>query len=231
MPFGSKHCSHDQMRFVLPLDPVGSRERLIPSQHHFEQQKLILSKPVGTTVGILNRSSRCLLMLPCRPTPKSPSRPVFHLGHVFLCFYPHECAVVCICELEHTYQCVSRLQEYWSLSRTHFTAAGDRATCIMPQSGLSVPAAHSHARSRANLRRGDIWLHQQVGRSHFRHVLSALRRLRSLRNPPRRRPTSPTRRDSGFASNFGGRRQSRRAVAAARLTSASLSRSFGRSTA
>lgn len=101
-----------------------------------------------------------------------------------------ECVVVCICELEHTYQCVSRLQEYWSLSRTHSTAAGDRATCIMLQSGLSVPAAHSHTRSRANLHRGDIWLHQQVGRSHFRHFLSALQRLGSLQNPPRQRSTS-----------------------------------------
>lgn len=197
MPFGSKHCSHDQNRFVLPLDPVGSRECLIPRQHHFEQQKLILSKPAcrwqvftASTFGILSRSSRCVLMFPCRQTPESPSRPVFHLGHVFLCLYHHECVVVCICELEHTYQCVSRLQEYWSLSRTHSTAAGDRATCIMPQSGLSVPAAHSHTRSCVNLHWGDIWLRQQVGRSHFRHVLSALQRLRSLQNPARRRSTS-----------------------------------------
>lgn len=88
-----KHCSHDQNRFVLPLDPIGSRECLIPCQHHFEQQKLILSKPAcrwqvftaSTTVGILSRSSRCVLMFPCQQTPENPSTPVFHLGHVYLC--------------------------------------------------------------------------------------------------------------------------------------------------
>lgn len=106
-----------------------------------------------------------------------------------------------------------------------------QSTCIMPQSGLSVPAAHSHTRSCANLHWGDIWLHQQVGRSHFRHILSALQRLRSLQNPPRRRSTSLMRRDFRFASNFGSRRQNCRAVAVARLTSASLSRSLGCSTA
>lgn len=60
---------------------------------------------------------------------------------------------------------MSRLQEYWSLSRTHSTAAGYRATCIMLQSGLSMPAAHSHNHSCANLHCSDILLHQQVGQS------------------------------------------------------------------
>lgn len=170
-------------------------------------------------------------MLPCWQTPENPSRPVYHLGHVYFCLYHHECVVVCICELEHTCQCVSRLQEYWSLSRTHSAAAGDRATCLMPQSGLSVPAAHSHTRSCANLHWSDIWLHQQVARSHFRHVLSALQRLRSLQNPPRRRSTSPMRQDFRLAFNFSGRCQNCGAVAVARLTSASVSRSLGCSTA
>lgn len=165
------------------------------------------------------------MLFPCQQTPENPNTVVFHLGHAYLCLYQHECVVVCICELEHTYQCASRLREYWSLSRTHSTAAGDRATCIMPQSGLSMPAAHSHTHSCANLHWSDIWLHQQVGQSHFRHVLSALQRLHSLQNPSRRRSTRLMWRDLRLSATFSS--QNCRAVTVARLTSAGLSRSLG----
>lgn len=63
--------------------------------------------------------------------------------------------------LEHTYQCVSRLQEYWSLSRTRSTAAGDSHMHNAPIRLLH--ASGTRTPSCVNLRSSDILLHQQVG--------------------------------------------------------------------
>lgn len=60
----------------------------------------------------------------------------------------------------------------------------------MLQSGLFMQAARSHTRSCVNLHQSDISLHQQVGQSHFHHILSALRRIL---NPPHYRSTIPER--------------------------------------
>lgn len=76
-------------------------------------------------------------------------------------------------------------QEHWSLSRTH------AATCIMPQSGLFMQAACSHTRSCVNLRWSDTLLYQQVGQSHFHHILWAPQRVHSDEHPPCRRSTIP----------------------------------------
>lgn len=54
------------------------------------------------------------------------------------------CVVVHICKLKHTHQCVSRLQEYWSLSAPHSTAARNRVACTMLNWVLFKPAAVSH---------------------------------------------------------------------------------------
>lgn len=54
------------------------------------------------------------------------------------------CVVVHICRLKHTHQCVSRLQEHWSLSAPHSTAARNRVACTMLNWVLFTPAAVSH---------------------------------------------------------------------------------------
>lgn len=85
---------------------------------------------------------------------------------------------------------MSRFQEYWGLSWTHSTAAGDRVTCRMLQSGLFMQTTRSHTCSCVNLRCSDI-LHQHEGQSHFHHILSALQHVRSVDHLPCHRSTIP----------------------------------------
>lgn len=69
----------------------------------------------------------------------------------------------------------------------------------MLQSGLFMQAARCHTRSCVNLCWNDILLHQQVGQSHFHHILSALQRVCSVDHPPRQRSTIPQQAGCGEA--------------------------------